>query len=106
MSHWGRHHETTEPGDPHEVLGLDRDASEAEIRAAYLRLIRQHPPDSDPEMFERVRDAHDLLRDPTRRVARLLQAGDPLQPLEELVGERRERLHVGPKPWLAAIGGR
>ena len=31
--------------DPYAVLGLGRDASDAEVRAAWRRLVREHHPD-------------------------------------------------------------
>ena len=52
---------------PHDVLGVMPDASDAEIRAAYLRKVREHPPDGQGDAFERVRDAYEVLRDPRRR---------------------------------------
>ncbi|MDB6138972.1 MAG: hypothetical protein JWO94_2044 [Verrucomicrobiaceae bacterium] len=43
-----------------EILGLDpRVATEKEIKVAYARLIKQHRPDSDPEGFQRVREAYE-----------------------------------------------
>lgn len=38
-----------QPGaDPHQVLGVSPDASQAEITRAYRRLLRQHHPDTAP----------------------------------------------------------
>ncbi len=95
--------------DPWAVLGVAQDAGDEAIRAAYLGALKEHPPDADPEGFERVRDAWEVLRDPCRRTARVLLAADPEAPLESLLDERRPpRRFLGPEPWLAAIreGGR
>ena len=35
------------PRDHYGVLGLDRDASPTEVKAAYRRLARQHHPDAN-----------------------------------------------------------
>ena len=53
--------------DPREVLGIEAEAGDEEIRAAYLRKVKEYPPDRSPREFERVRDAYDMLRDPRRR---------------------------------------
>jgi curved DNA-binding protein CbpA len=48
-------------------LELERTASSAEIKKAYFRLVRVHPPERDPEMFKRIRSAYERLRDPEQR---------------------------------------
>lgn len=59
--------------DPYRVLGLQRDATEDEIRSAYRTLAKQHHPDLNPgkpeaaERFKAVAAAYDLLSDPERR---------------------------------------
>ena len=52
--------------DPRQVLEIDAEAGEEEIRAAYLRKVKEYPPDRSPREFERVRDAYEMLRDPRR----------------------------------------
>jgi hypothetical protein len=46
------------------ILGLTQPDAAA-IRAAYLRLIRMHKPDTDPEGFRQVRSAYELLTRPS-----------------------------------------
>ncbi len=88
--------------DPRAVLDVGAEAGEEEIRAAYLRKVKQYPPDRRPREFERVRDAYDLLRDPRRRMREMLMAGDPKLPLASLVGDRMTARHfTGPEAWLA-----
>ncbi|HYB10459.1 MAG TPA: J domain-containing protein [Alphaproteobacteria bacterium] len=59
--------------DPYEILGVKRDATADEIRAAYRKLAKQHHPDLNPgkreaeEQFKAVNAAHDLLSDPQKR---------------------------------------
>jgi len=90
--------------DPRTTLGIGPEASDGEIRAAYLRRIKEHPPERDPVQFERIRDAYDHLRDPRRRTRELLFARTALGPLDRLLdGRRGKRRFVGPKPWLAAL---
>ena len=60
---------------PYELLGLDRDASEAQVRRAYRRLARRWHPDLNPGNAEAARqyaaitEAFDTLVDPVRRRA-------------------------------------
>ena len=90
--------------DPAAVLGLPPEAGEEAIRAAYLRKIREYPPDRAPAQFERIRDAYELLRDPRRRTRLMLLGADPWAPLSALLGEREAgRRFIGPEPWLKAI---
>ena len=49
--------------DAYKVLGVSRDASQEEIKRAYFRMVRQHTPDSDPEMFQEIRRAYESLKD-------------------------------------------
>ena len=49
--------------DPGEILGVSLEAGDEEVRAAYLRKVKEHPPDRSPREFERIRDAYDLLRE-------------------------------------------
>jgi len=88
------------------ILGIGIKATDEDVRAAYLRLVRKHPPDRDPEVFEKVRDAYETLRDPERRAALALLAGDPDAPLASVLDGASERHFVGPGPWWAAFGRR
>lgn len=53
--------------DPYKILGLAHNATAAEIKQAYFALVRNHPPERDPETFKRIRAAYERLRDPERR---------------------------------------
>jgi curved DNA-binding protein CbpA len=62
--------------DPYVVLGLDRDAKADDVRRAYLRLVRIHTPESNPEQFKQVRAAYETLRSPLRRAELTVLAFD------------------------------
>jgi curved DNA-binding protein CbpA len=92
------------PYDPRAVLGVDPEADDEQIRAAYLRKLREYPPDRCPSEFENLRDAYELLRDRRRRSQLTLFSCDPEAPLESLLdGTAGERKYAGPEPWLAVL---
>lgn len=55
----------------YEILGVARDASEAFIRAAYLKKAKSMHPDhgGDPEAFKEVARAYGVLGNPAKRLA-------------------------------------
>jgi hypothetical protein len=86
------------------VLGVSVDAGEDDIRAAYMQQVRQHPPDREPEAFERLRDAYELLKDPRTRARRILAGPDPAAPLVSMLdGLKAPRKFVGPALWLELL---
>ena len=59
--------------DPYEVLGVSRDASEEEIKAAYRRLAKKYHPDANPgdkeaeAKFKEASEAYAVLSDSEKR---------------------------------------
>jgi molecular chaperone DnaJ len=59
--------------DPYKTLGVDRKASDEEIKKAYRKLARTHHPDRNPddpkaeERFKEVQEAYSILSDPDKR---------------------------------------
>ena len=47
--------------DPYVVLGLERGASQTQVRQAYFALVREHPPETDPQTFKAIRAAYEQL---------------------------------------------
>ena len=57
------------PENPYDTLGLAPTATEAEIKQTYFTLVREHPPERDPEGFKRIRAAYEKLRAASDRAA-------------------------------------
>lgn len=60
--------------DYYEILGVDRNATEAQIKKAYRKLARKYHPDvsdsSDAEIrFKEAGEAYEVLKDPEKRAA-------------------------------------
>jgi molecular chaperone DnaJ len=61
------------PPDPYKILGVDKKASQDEIKKAHRKLVRQYHPDHNPadtkaeERFKEVQAAYDILGDPDKR---------------------------------------
>jgi len=59
--------------DYYKILGVDRNATQKEIKQAYRRLARKHHPDVNPgdrlaqERFKEINEAYEVLGDPEKR---------------------------------------
>lgn len=81
--------------DPYKTLGIARDATDKQIRSAYLKLAKTSHPDLNPgdrsaeDRFKSINAANDLLSDKDRRVR--FDRG-------EIDGAGHERARPGPPP--------
>lgn len=46
----------------YQILGLEPGASQLDIKKAYFKMIRQYSPESDPEQFQKIREAYEQLK--------------------------------------------
>ncbi len=61
--------------NPYEILGINKEAGEADIKSAYRKLAKKYHPDLNPtnknadEKFKELNAAHDLISDKEKRAA-------------------------------------
>lgn len=82
--------------DYYKVLGLDKSATEKEIKSAYRKLARKHHPDLNPnnteaeEKFKQINEAHEVLSDSQKR-KKYDQYGKDWQHAEEFEKAKSQR---------------
>jgi hypothetical protein len=59
------------------LLGVEASDDAVAIKRAYRKLVILHPPDTDAEGFRRVREAYELLSDPSTRIREMLLSPQP-----------------------------
>jgi len=61
--------------NPYEILGVDKNTSDADIKKAYHKLVMKYHPDKNPgdkaseDKFKEINNAFDILRDPQKKAA-------------------------------------
>jgi curved DNA-binding protein CbpA len=83
--------------DPYEILGIVRGSTEADVRRRYLELVRQYPPDREPERFTEIHQAYEKLRDPVVRLESKLfdlESGDSMVEIVADVRRRARRARI------------
>jgi len=74
--------------DPFEVLGVPKEVSDKDLKKRYYQLLRQYPPETHPDEFNRVQRAYDELKDPAARAA----VASRKEPYEDVAEPYRTRL--------------
>jgi curved DNA-binding protein len=93
--------------DYYRMLGVDRNASEKEIKKAYHKLARKYHPDVNPgnkqaeEQFKEINEAHEVLSDPEKR-ERYDQLGSNWRQWQNMGGDPRG---FDWSQWYAQPGG-
>ena len=90
--------------DPYAILGLPdgEDLADGRVRARYLELIKEFPPEQHPARFAAIRAAYEKIRDlPARAKHRLFDRGSE-DTLEAIIGIA-ECGAVRPRPTFAQL---
>jgi curved DNA-binding protein CbpA len=99
--------ENKQSSDPFETLGVAPSASEAEIRARYLELVRRFPPEREPSRFREIRAAFEAANDPLLLARRLLAPPDETPPeWNDAIEEHRRKPPALKPEFLLSLGNR
>lgn len=92
--------------NPYQVLGLSHDADAVAIRARYLELVRQFPPEREPQRFGEIRAAYEQLRDPVVALENRLFSMTSSTTFDSLLDSQRRDLRRGriPTDVLLSLG--
>jgi len=80
--------------NPFAVLQVTETATDEDIQKAYLRQVREHPPDRAPERFQEIRRAYEAIKTRRDRLQYQLFHSEPPDIVTLLA------------PWLESGGGR
>jgi len=94
--------------DPFEILGVSESAGEEAVRARYLELVKEFPPERDPERFRQVQAAYSAAKDPLKIASRLLQFPDLDDPPEwsDAINQHEKRPPNLTAEFLLSLGNR
>uniref|UniRef100_UPI0039A583AD DnaJ C-terminal domain-containing protein n=1 Tax=Ornithobacterium rhinotracheale TaxID=28251 RepID=UPI0039A583AD len=93
--------------DYYQILGVDKNASEADIKKAYRKLARKYHPDLNPndkeaqQKFQQLNEANEVLSNPENR-KKYDEYGENWKHAEEIEKMRQQQAHSGGNPF----GGR
>ena len=77
--------------NPFVVLGVPHDVDDAGLKRAYFKKLREHPPETDAEEFQKVQQAFDTLRDPAKRHAAAKRFAEAVAALDAARSSRDTR---------------
>ena len=51
----------------YQILEIEEKAEQQTVKKAYFKAIRKYPPDKEPERFQKIREAYEVLMDEEKR---------------------------------------
>ena len=69
----------------YQILNVEKNSDPKEIKKAYNKLLRKYPPEKEPEMYKKIREAYETLKDDESRknYDTYFKFGEELKRLEE-----------------------
>lgn len=92
--------------DPHVILGVDRNASEQEVRQRYLALIKLNPPETHPVEFREIHQAYKSAKDPLILAQRLLSPPKRMPEWDDVIAQQEKQPPNLSANLLLALGNR
>lgn len=92
--------------NPYKVLGISAAAGDADIKAAYIQMVKEFPPERFPEKFKEIREAYEAISTTRKRVAqKLFSLEEKLDPQDLVLSllNGGERNPLPPKELIEAI---
>jgi curved DNA-binding protein CbpA len=86
-----QHSNSVDTRAPHEVLGLSASASLDDLRCRYLELVKQFPPEREPERFRKIHQAYSACCDPLTQAKRIMDSHPVTRDWNELLEEEAQR---------------
>ncbi len=98
--------------DYYKILGVDKNATQAEIKNAYRKLARKYHPDLNPNdkeaksKFQQINEANEVLSDPEKR-KKYDQYGKDWKHAEEFekAGQYQQQTYTSGDPWFTSSEG-
>lgn len=91
--------------DPASVLGLETFTDDAALRARYLELVKQYPPETFPVEFNTIHKAFETLSNPMEGWRQLVHAGS-MNAIKAFLEQPELTMQRLPTQYLIDLGAR
>ena len=78
--------------NPYQTLGIPADSNEQTVRQRYLQLVRENPPDRQPQKFAEIHAAYEQLRDPVTRLESMILQSSSNDSPDQIIADVRANL--------------
>ncbi len=90
--------------DPYQILKIDdNNVSDERIHQAYLKAVQQYPPDKNPDAFQQIREAYEMIKTQEDRTRIYLFGIETSQSFSEVLPDGKKRIRAGVGMWISMI---